>query len=274
MISNGYVKLYRKLIEWEWYTDQNTKSVFLHCLLKANHKEKKWKGIDIEKGEFVTSLNSLKKELGLSTQQIRTSLKKLELGQEICKKSTNEYTTIIVLKWEDYQGQDDDSNKRVTNEQQTSNKRVTTTKNDKKEKNDKNKEKPYVVFDNTTIEFELSNLLYESIIKNNRKMKKPNMEVWSKQIDLMIRVDKYTPQEIKDVIEFASNDSFWWSNILSTKKLREKFITLSAKMKGGNYNDKPKQDVPDYMTENKKKPDQSEEKRKELLDKLRRKENE
>ena len=41
-------------------------------------------------------------------------------------------------------------------------------------------------------------------------------------------------------------------------------------------NNKPqtKQDVPDYMIENKKKPDQSEEKRKELLDKLRRKENE
>lgn len=33
-----YVKISRKILEWEWYTDINTKVLFLHILLKANWK--------------------------------------------------------------------------------------------------------------------------------------------------------------------------------------------------------------------------------------------
>ena len=30
-----YVKISRKILDWEWYTDINTKVLFLHILLKA-----------------------------------------------------------------------------------------------------------------------------------------------------------------------------------------------------------------------------------------------
>ena len=40
----GYIKLHRKLLEWEWYSDTNVKIVFLHCLLMANHDDTKWRG--------------------------------------------------------------------------------------------------------------------------------------------------------------------------------------------------------------------------------------
>ena len=42
--SGGWIKLHRKFKEWEWYQDENTKSVFIHLLLDANHKDKKWRG--------------------------------------------------------------------------------------------------------------------------------------------------------------------------------------------------------------------------------------
>ena len=34
----GYIKLYRKFIEWEWHDDPIVVSVFLHCLVLANYK--------------------------------------------------------------------------------------------------------------------------------------------------------------------------------------------------------------------------------------------
>jgi 5-bromo-4-chloroindolyl phosphate hydrolysis protein len=48
----------------------------------------------------------------------------------------------------------------------------------------------------------------------------------------MLRIDKRTPDEIEAVIRFCQADDFWCSNILSTKKLREKFTALLAKMNG------------------------------------------
>ena len=92
----GWIKIHRKLIEWEWYNDINTKVVFLHLLLTANHKEKKWQGHTILRGQKLTSLEHLSKEVGLSIQQTRTALKKLKSTNEITIKSTNKYTLITI----------------------------------------------------------------------------------------------------------------------------------------------------------------------------------
>jgi len=130
----GYIKLHRKIITWEWYEEPNVFRLFLHCLLKANHKDKKWRGNLIKRGSFITSLETLSKETRLTIQQVRTSLDKLILTKEINKVATNLSTCIIVNNYHEYQI----DNKPVTNEQQTDNKRITTTKNDKNDKNDNN----------------------------------------------------------------------------------------------------------------------------------------
>ena len=69
----------------------------------ANHKPNKWRGIVIGKGEFVTSLEKLSVETGMTIQQVRTSLKRLISTDEIAKKSTSQFTSIKVLKYCDYQ---------------------------------------------------------------------------------------------------------------------------------------------------------------------------
>ena len=139
MIEQGYIKLYRKFKDWEWYTNINVKVLFLHCLIRANHKSVKYQGIQIDRGEFMTSIRTLSIETGLSERQVRTALDKLILTSELTSKSNNKYRIIKVLKYNDYQENDKQDNKQLTNKRQTFDKPLTTNKNDKKEKNDKNR---------------------------------------------------------------------------------------------------------------------------------------
>ena len=44
MEEQGFIALYRKMLDWDWYTDTNTKSLFIHLLLKANHKDVNYQG--------------------------------------------------------------------------------------------------------------------------------------------------------------------------------------------------------------------------------------
>ena len=121
-----YVKVFRKMLRWEWYTDTNTKALFLHCLLKANWKDTRWKGIEIKRGQFVTSLSSLSKETGLSIQEVRTALNHLKSTGEVTDRATRKYRIITVLFYDDYQTANKQSNKQLTNSQQTANKQPTT----------------------------------------------------------------------------------------------------------------------------------------------------
>lgn len=54
----GWIKLYRKFLNWEWYKDNNVKIIFLHLLLTANHKDKKWKGKTIKKRTEINFIKS------------------------------------------------------------------------------------------------------------------------------------------------------------------------------------------------------------------------
>lgn len=117
-----FVKMYRKFMQWEWYTDVNTKTLFIHCLLKANWKPGSWKGIHYDAGEFITSLPSLAEETGLSVQQIRTSLVHLISTGEISSNSTDKSTgkkltkcrIITVNNWSQYQSDNRQNNSQST----------------------------------------------------------------------------------------------------------------------------------------------------------------
>jgi len=147
-MKNGWIKIHYNLLNWEWYDDINTKTLFLHLLLMANWKDKKWHGILIKRGSFVTSLGKLANQTGLSVQNVRTSLNKLKSTHELTSKTNNKYTHLKLQNWDKYQSPNTVPNKQLTSNQQASNKQLTTTKKDKKDKKDKN---IYRAFDHFSI---------------------------------------------------------------------------------------------------------------------------
>ena len=78
----------------------------------------------------------------------------------------------------------------------------------------------------------LAKLLEREIANNNPKFPKSEKQrqSWAKDIDLMIRCENLDPDDIAEVIMWCQQDKFWRSNILSGKKLREKYQQLSMKM--------------------------------------------
>lgn len=128
MANEGFIKLYRKMLEWGWYDDGPTKDVFIHLLLIASYEDKFYRGIPLERGQVVTTVKEMEVNLGLTTQQIRTALSKLISTNEVTKKSTSKFTVYTINNYADYQSSNNDNNKPATNEQQTSNKPSNTKK--------------------------------------------------------------------------------------------------------------------------------------------------
>lgn len=134
-MNEGWVKLHRRFLQWEWWDDLIATRLFIYCLLKANHQQTKWHAAQLQKGQFVTSYATIKQQTKLSLQQIRTGFDKLKSTGEITIKSTNHFSIIQVQNWENYQNNNTQnntqSNIQATNEQQTSNNRQEYIKNDK-----------------------------------------------------------------------------------------------------------------------------------------------
>lgn len=135
----GWVKIYRELQEWEWYTKPEMVHLYIHLLLSANHTTVKWQGVTVKRGQLVTSISQLSKNTGLSVQSIRTCLARLKSTSEITIETTKAYTLITICNYGRYIEKDSesnkasnkDSNKQPTKQKQSANKRLTTNKNDK-----------------------------------------------------------------------------------------------------------------------------------------------
>jgi len=124
------------MLEWEWYDDINTSRLFIHCILRANHTATKWRGHDINRGEFLTSLETLSKETGLTVSQVRTSLKKLESTNEIASLSQARSRMITVLKYNHYQDNDKQSDRLIAGSSQDDRRMIATDNNDNKKNNE------------------------------------------------------------------------------------------------------------------------------------------
>ena len=136
-----YIKLYRDLTEWEWYSDINTCRLFIHMLLKANWKEGNFKGTTVPRGSFVSSIGKLADETALTVREVRTGISHLKLTGEVTSKAFSKYTVFTVKNYDLYQSSDTQSDKQVTSKRH-SNDMLTTTIEEKKEIKNIKKEEP------------------------------------------------------------------------------------------------------------------------------------
>jgi hypothetical protein len=122
MIDDTFVKISRKLLKWQWIQNPQMVSLWVNMLLRANHVDSKWEGIEIKRGQLVTSTYKLSESTGISRQTIKTLLGKLKSTHEITIKSTYSYSIITICKYSDYQDKKNNTNPQInlqTNQQLT-----------------------------------------------------------------------------------------------------------------------------------------------------------
>lgn len=141
LLNEGYIKLDRRILDWEWYSDINTTRLFVHLLLRANWKEGRFQGREIERGSLVTSLGKLSEETGLSVREVRTALNHLKETHEVTSEGHSKYTVITIKNYCFYQDSDMISDKQPTSKRQTKDKQATTIEEVKKEKREEIKKR-------------------------------------------------------------------------------------------------------------------------------------
>lgn len=104
MLDDGFVQLHRKITKWEWYGDSNTSRTFIHLLVTANYYDAQWRGIEVKKGQRISSYSVLAKELNLSVKEIRTAINHLKRTGEVAHQNCHEYGLFTVVHYFDYQG--------------------------------------------------------------------------------------------------------------------------------------------------------------------------
>ncbi len=131
--TNGYIKINRDILGWRWYHDINVKSVFLHILLNANYEDSEFQNVNVERGEWVTTLGTIESDLKLTKQQVRTAIDKLKSTGEITCRKYSRFLVITVVSYDLYQ-----STPTPTRKQHESN--TKSTRNQQHKKKERNKE--------------------------------------------------------------------------------------------------------------------------------------
>lgn len=132
--ENGWVKLHRKLLDWEWSDDPNMMALWMHILLNANYENARWHGIELEPGQLIFGRQEWSKKTGISEQTLRTCISRLKSTGQLTSKSTSKFSVLTIVKWDFYQQILDEptsqstgqltSNQPATNQQPTTDKEI------------------------------------------------------------------------------------------------------------------------------------------------------
>lgn len=251
MKAKGWIRLHRETLESEVFTDPELYRLWNMILLRGSYQDTRlveWDGdkVTLKAGEFITGRKALSDmynfnlnpKFKVNESTLWSRLKKLEkMGSiKITPAPSRKYSVVSILKWDEYQNDTEEDlgdedppqeNKEVTDMSEFLKAGEEITPAPKVDKPKKGKR----VYEKGDIEWYLSSYLFGWMRKNNPNAKDPNPQKWSDIFRLMIERDSRDPEEIKAVINWSQNDSFWMNNILSPEKLRKQYDTLFMQRK-------------------------------------------
>ncbi len=246
-MDQGWIKLYRNLLDkpiWQKSTLEQ-KVILITLLLMANHKEAEWEWcgqkFKVKPGQFVTSIESIRQKAGpnISTQNVRSALKKFEKYNFLTNQSTKEGRLITIVNWGVYQCDTDEGNKAtnkgVTKGQQRGNKGVTTNNNDKNDKNDK---KEYINIMSMDLVHEVQKIDLEGVQADQEDETDTEGPVHGREFEVVPSSeavaplsDKPTPKE-EEKAKLAAEFSEWWQDYPrkdARKEAEAKYIATRRK---------------------------------------------
>lgn len=102
-MKSTWFKMYRSIIDWEWFKEHDMTCFFLYCLSKANVQDRMWRGVLVKRGQLLVSRSTVCRELGIEERRYRTIISRLQKTGEIEVDTTGPSTLITIRNWENYQ---------------------------------------------------------------------------------------------------------------------------------------------------------------------------
>lgn len=103
----SWIKLHRRLLENDLASNTGSLSLWIHLLLMASHNKytsiRGDSAVEILPGQVLTSRKKLALKTGLSESKIERILKVFSTGQMIEQQTKSKYRVISILKWQEYQ---------------------------------------------------------------------------------------------------------------------------------------------------------------------------
>lgn len=205
----------------------NAVKVFIHILLSASWRHP-------NKGIYAASYAQIGTDLKMLRQTVFKAVKELSPSFIHVEPGKNQFGASIFTII-DYRTTKDFGEVQEINGKLTSNLQRGDSKSSEanagtalgaSKKGKKNKK----IYEADSEEFRLALLLKQRILRNN-----PNNRIrssigveqrWAKVVDLMIKKDSRTPEEIETMIIFCQSHEFWLKNVLSMDKLRKHYDRL------------------------------------------------
>lgn len=144
MSQKAFIKLSRSMLKWQWFAVDGMLNVWIYLLLNARYEDGYVFGVLVKRGQVIAGRKKIAIETGLSERTVRTCLSRLKSTNEIAIETTNRYSIITILKWEEYQSKKIKPTNQATNEptsdRPASDQQATTNKEYKEYKERKNKD--------------------------------------------------------------------------------------------------------------------------------------
>lgn len=104
MNNRGYVKLYRSVLDCEWYSNLNMRVMFIHLLMTASWEDYIYTdGREIKRGQCRTTMPKLRAECGLTDKQSRNAMERLKKAGVVAVERFHKYSIITILNYDEYQ---------------------------------------------------------------------------------------------------------------------------------------------------------------------------
>jgi hypothetical protein len=241
----GYIKDHRKELNSDiWLMPPLYHRVWQWLKYQVNHNDAEIPMTDgtklrIRKGQHLTSVRKIARgvswyERGVLTEpnlktitRILTWLVNNQMITISRGLKNRQYTLITILNWEAYQMLDEPQGTGPPED-----KPPKKTKKEVKYPEDNTYYKMAVFFHKKVSEVAKAEGLSHLIIK-------ADMQKWADDMRKLIETDKIDKRLARDVMVWVTKDSFWKTNVMSAKKLREKFSELAIKMKASQNQKQP-----------------------------------
>lgn len=195
------------------------------------------KPIILQPGQLTAGRRQIADATGVQEFKVMRTAKRLETAHLIARQASNKNSLFSILCG------DFSSNSAQQNEQQLhsncthlENKELRNLSSSDLPDGSADKQRAKKVFNLDETPYKAARWLADEIERRLPTCKpytEKQLQAWALDFDRCNRLDGHPWEEINDVLSFSQSDSFWRQNILSAGKFRKQYVSLLARMNGG-----------------------------------------